>query len=117
MRCCVTANTKSHVHTTPSSQIATRPLQSLDTGVGDGVQGLHVVALDETASTGLLGKALQLDLLSGGLGLLSSPVVVSNTVQEIQSALGVLHVLSADEDALANKLVHLDTNGMGSDPM
>ena len=88
--------------------------------VGNGPQllGLVVGGFDPLLRLGGLCLSLEVDPLSGSLGLLGLGVVILDPVEKLVTARGVFDVLDADVDALlhlalAVDLVDDDANGAG----
>ena len=78
--------------------------------------GLVLLGRNKVTGLGGRGKALQVEGGALGLGLLLQLKVLLDALQEVVTALGVVHVLDADVDALldvavAHTLVHDEANG------
>jgi hypothetical protein len=75
--------------------------------VGDGLElnGLVELSADDAAGLGLLGDPLKLglrDLFVVRLSVLLLLLVLLHALQEVQTAVRVLHMLDADVDALGD---------------
>ena len=91
----------------------------VESGISQREQILHVVPRDDPSVARLHGQTLDLHSLLSSARSSLDLLVLAHAVEEIIAASGLLHVLNAHmdllaDDAVAVKLVHLDSDGARS---